>query len=118
MWYLYLLECNDKSIYTGITKNFEKRFKAHTSGRGSKYVAARLPIENYSVGCLNTEDRAVAQYLEHKIKKLSHKQKQILTMGPRTGYNSIASVCNWIKLSIEQEIKELEENDSQSTRVS
>ncbi|MEK6858323.1 MAG: GIY-YIG nuclease family protein [Nanoarchaeota archaeon] len=41
MWYLYLIECDDGSLYTGITTDLEKRMNAHQTGKGSKYVASR-----------------------------------------------------------------------------
>lgn len=45
-WYVYMLECNDRSIYTGVCKNdISRRMKEHASGKGSKYVRSRLPFE-------------------------------------------------------------------------
>tara|TARA_R100001377_G_scaffold26647_1_gene14379 strand:+ start:715 stop:1245 length:531 start_codon:yes stop_codon:yes gene_type:complete len=45
-WYVYMLECNDKSIYTGICKNdIKRRMKEHQNGKGSKYVRSRLPFQ-------------------------------------------------------------------------
>lgn len=37
-WYVYILECQDGSFYTGVTNNIDKRMKTHAEGRGSKYV--------------------------------------------------------------------------------
>ncbi|OGJ15563.1 hypothetical protein A3K73_05240 [Candidatus Pacearchaeota archaeon RBG_13_36_9] len=37
-WFVYLLECMDGSYYTGVTNDIEKRMKAHSTGKGSKYV--------------------------------------------------------------------------------
>ena len=45
MNYVYILRCNDNSLYTGWTNNLEKRLKVHASGKGAKYTKARLPIE-------------------------------------------------------------------------
>lgn len=42
-WTLYILECSDKTLYTGITTDLEKRFKKHTEGRGAKYTRGRGP---------------------------------------------------------------------------
>ncbi len=44
-WVLYILECGDGSLYTGITDDLEKRLKAHASGRGAKYTRGRGPLE-------------------------------------------------------------------------
>ena len=37
-WYVYILECEDGSYYTGVTNDIDKRMNAHTQGKGSKYV--------------------------------------------------------------------------------
>ena len=37
-WYVYILECQDGSFYTGVTNNIDVRMKAHAEGKGSKYV--------------------------------------------------------------------------------
>jgi len=44
-WTVYLLECNDGSIYCGATNNIEKRVATHNSGGGSKYTRSRLPVK-------------------------------------------------------------------------
>jgi predicted GIY-YIG superfamily endonuclease len=40
-WYVYILECADKSIYVGATNNLERRFLEHKAGKGSKFVRSR-----------------------------------------------------------------------------
>jgi putative endonuclease len=40
-WYVYILECKDDSLYTGITNDLAARMKKHASGCGSKYVRAK-----------------------------------------------------------------------------
>ncbi|MBS0338364.1 MAG: GIY-YIG nuclease family protein, partial [Proteobacteria bacterium] len=42
-WYLYLLECTDGSIYTGITVDVQARYAAHESGRGARYTRSHPP---------------------------------------------------------------------------
>ena len=37
-WYIYIAECADRSLYTGITTDPAQRLKRHNSGKGSKYV--------------------------------------------------------------------------------
>ncbi len=37
-WYVYILECQDGSYYTGVTNDIDKRMDAHAQGKGSKYV--------------------------------------------------------------------------------
>ena len=40
-WYVYILECGDGTLYTGVTTNPSKRLNRHNGGRGSKYVRSR-----------------------------------------------------------------------------
>ena len=44
-WVVYMLKCNDSSIYTGISNNLNRRLDTHAKGNGSKYVRARLPFK-------------------------------------------------------------------------
>lgn len=72
-WCVYILECGDGSLYTGITNDFEKRLAAHTDGSGAKYTKGRGPFT-----VLYTEaaqDRSDASRRELEIKKLSREQK-------------------------------------------
>lgn len=39
--HLYILQCKDKSLYTGVTKNLEQRFAEHKTGKGAKYTRSR-----------------------------------------------------------------------------
>lgn len=43
-WIVYLLECNDGSLYCGATNSITKRVKTHNDGKGSKYTRSRLPV--------------------------------------------------------------------------
>lgn len=40
MYYVYLIQCKDKSIYTGITTDLKRRFKEHKNGVGGNYTRA------------------------------------------------------------------------------
>ena len=42
-WYLYLLECEDGSLYTGITTDFDRRFAEHLSDKGARYTRSHPP---------------------------------------------------------------------------
>ena len=75
-WLVYMLECSDNSIYTGITNNLENRLKKHQSGDGAKYLRGRLPIKIiYKELFIN---RSEATKREISIKKMSKKEKKIL----------------------------------------
>lgn len=44
-WYLYILECKDRSLYMGITNNIEKRLEKHNDGSASRYTAKNRPVK-------------------------------------------------------------------------
>ena len=76
MWYLYILQCGDGSLYTGITTDVEKRLEMHRSGRGAKYTRGRLPLElKYREEC-GTHSDALRRELE--VKRLSRAEKLAL----------------------------------------
>ena len=76
-WCVYILECADGTLYTGITNNLEKRIAAHNDGSGAKYTAARRPVTlAYQEECA---DRSTASRREYEIKSLSREEKLILT---------------------------------------
>lgn len=68
MYYVYIVECVDTTLYTGIATELERRIDEHnTSGKGAKYTRARRPVklvysEEYS-------DRSTASKREYEIKK-------------------------------------------------
>ena len=43
-WVLYILECGDNTLFTGITNDLDKRLEAHRSGTGAKYTRGRGPL--------------------------------------------------------------------------
>ncbi|MDU5263232.1 MAG: GIY-YIG nuclease family protein [Clostridium celatum] len=76
MNYVYILRCNDNSLYTGWTNNLEKRVKAHSNGKGAKYTKARLPVE--LVYFEEYENKVEAMRREYAIKQLKRKEKLML----------------------------------------
>ncbi|MHB8131932.1 MAG: GIY-YIG nuclease family protein [Mobilitalea sp.] len=73
-YYVYILECSDKTLYTGWTNNIEKRIEEHNNGRnGAKYTRGRRPAKVvYVETCPSLSD---ALKRESLIKQLSRKQK-------------------------------------------
>ena len=72
-WVVYMLECGDGSLYTGITDDFDKRFKAHQEGRGAKYTRGRGPLTlRYLERC---ENHSQALKREYAIKQLERAEK-------------------------------------------
>ncbi len=77
-FYVYLLECSDKSLYCGWTINLKKRLKAHNSGKASKYTRARLPVELVFFEGAKTKSAALKR--ESEIKSFSRKKKLSLAV--------------------------------------
>ncbi|NLJ78379.1 MAG: GIY-YIG nuclease family protein [Tissierellia bacterium] len=79
MCYVYILECADRSLYTGWTVDLDNRLKAHNSGKASKYTRGRLPVE--LVYHETHANRIEAQKREWQIKQLNRKEKLDLIRG-------------------------------------
>lgn len=75
-WYVYLIECSDGSIYTGITVDVAARYTAHASGKGARYTRSRPPRRLLAVR--EYPDRSSASKAEYQIKRLSALQKREL----------------------------------------
>ena len=74
MYFLYILQCNDQTLYTGITTNLDRRIKEHNNLKsGAKYTKVRRPVKLvYSKEFI---DRSEASKEEARIKKLSRQEK-------------------------------------------
>jgi putative endonuclease len=75
-WYVYLLECADGTLYTGITVDPQRRLKQHNAGRGSRYTRTRLPAR--LLGTMPAESRAEALRLERRVKRWHPDRKRAL----------------------------------------
>ena len=74
MWYLYLIECVDGSLYTGIAVDVHKRLALHARGKGARYTRAHPPRR--LLGFTPYPDRSSASTAEHAFKKLTPAQKR------------------------------------------
>lgn len=73
-WRLYIVQCRDGSLYTGITNDLERRLEQHNSGRASRYTRARLPVELlHAEACRN---KSSALKMELRIKALTRQEKE------------------------------------------
>ncbi len=80
MWYVYILECNDRTYYTGITTDLERRVEEHnTSVQGAKYTRGRRPVR--MVYSIKLPHKSAAQKEEYRIKKLSKAEKLNIIKG-------------------------------------
>jgi putative endonuclease len=81
-WFLYLLECADGSLYTGITTNVDARFEKHLNGAGARYTRSRKPLR--VLVSFELEGRSAASRAEYWVKRLSAAEKRALIAGERT----------------------------------
>ena len=72
-WYVYLLECRDRSLYTGVTNDVDKRMDVHRSGKGSKYVARKGFKRLLHV--ISAVDKVDAMKMEYRVKQMARNEK-------------------------------------------
>jgi putative endonuclease len=73
MWHVYIVECYDKKLYTGVTNNIDRRVEEHNSGKGAKFTRARTPVKLVYFEKMPTRSDALKR--ESFIKKLSRDKK-------------------------------------------
>jgi putative endonuclease len=71
--FVYILACEDGSLYTGWTDDLDRRMDSHQKGRGSKYTRSRLPVR--LVAWLRLDDASQAKSIEARFKQLSRDEK-------------------------------------------
>jgi len=81
-WFLYLIECADGSLYTGIATDVDARFAAHASGKGARYTRTRKPVR--VMASFEVPGRSEASRAEYWVKRLPVQQKRALIAGERT----------------------------------
>jgi len=72
-WCVYIIQCSDNSLYTGISKDVDRRFNQHVNLQGAKYFRGRQP--DALVYVENGHDRRTASQREFAIKKLTRPKK-------------------------------------------
>jgi putative endonuclease len=76
-WYVYMLRCNDESLYTGITTDPARRLKEHNSSpKGARYTRARRPVQ--LVYQEEAASHSAAAKREYQLKKMSPGHKRLL----------------------------------------
>jgi putative endonuclease len=73
VWYIYILECSDGTLYTGITTDVNRRLSEHNSGKGAKYTRPRTPVVLRAL--FEAKNRSEASKEEYRIKHLTRKEK-------------------------------------------
>lgn len=85
MNYTYIVSCRDGSLYTGWTKDLERRMKAHNEGKGAKYTKSRRPVKLVYYEEFETKEEAMRR--EYEIKQLTRKKKEeLIRKIPHSGW--------------------------------
>jgi putative endonuclease len=81
-YFVYIVKCKDKTLYTGFTTDLEKRIKTHNiSKTGAKYTRSRRPVKLVYFEKFKTLGKALSR--EYKIKSLTKKEKLSLINGKK-----------------------------------
>lgn len=72
-YYVYIVQCEDGSLYTGYTTDIESRMKRHVKGQGARYTRMNKPTKLVHIERYHTRSEAMKR--ERQIKNLSHHQK-------------------------------------------
>ena len=75
-WFVYILRCADGSLYTGITKDVNRRSEQHNAGTASRYTRGRLPVSVAYQESQATQSLALKR--EMAIKAMSRQEKESL----------------------------------------
>lgn len=85
-WCVYIVSCNDRTLYTGYTNNLEKRKLSHNAGKGARYTRQRRPVRVVYVEEFGSKGKALSR--EHEIKQMMRWEKEELirsNSGKRAG---------------------------------
>lgn len=78
-WHVYLIECRDGSVYTGIAVDVNRRYAQHAAGKGARYTRSHPPLR--LLVSFEYPDRSAAQRAEYAIKQLTPDRKRALGAG-------------------------------------
>lgn len=68
-WFVYIVRCADRSLYTGVTTEPDRRVAEHNDGCGARYTRSRCPVS--LVYLERADDRGAALRREHEIKRMT-----------------------------------------------
>lgn len=87
-WFVYVLECRDGSLYTGIAIDVAKRYASHVAGRGARYTRSHPPLR--VLGAFPHLDRSSALKGEAAMRRLSPAAKRALCEGTASAVGAAA----------------------------
>lgn len=82
MYYTYILQCGDGSLYTGYAADPIRREALHNSGKGAKYTRSHLPVHLVYTEAFETKGEALRR--EAEIKRLPRHEKLSLIQSGET----------------------------------
>ena len=75
-WFVYILRCEDTSLYTGVTPDVERRFQEHREGRGGRYTRLHRPKSIEYTESFEEQEQALAR--EKQLKGWKREKKEWL----------------------------------------
>ncbi|WP_132058149.1 GIY-YIG nuclease family protein [Halorussus amylolyticus] len=72
--WVYVIECDDGSFYTGYTTDVQRRVREHDRGEGAKYTRGRTPVELVHTERFDSKSAAMSR--EYELKQLSRPEKE------------------------------------------
>lgn len=73
-WFLYLIECSDDSVYTGVALDVAARYAAHARGKGARYTRSHPPRR--LLATIEYPDRGSALSAEYAVKQMNAVEKR------------------------------------------
>jgi putative endonuclease len=83
-YFVYIVECADRTLYTGWTTNVERRLQTHNAGRGARYTRERGPVQLVYVEEVPSRSAALKRELVIKQMRRPDKLKLVKTYGEST----------------------------------
>ena len=84
-WFVYIVQCADDTLYTGVTTALERRVAQHNAGTGARYTRQRRPVSLLYYE--RAANRSLAQTREAAIKRLSASHKRALATRDQTTFS-------------------------------
>ncbi len=91
-YYIYMLRCKDKSIYTGIARDYKKRFEEHLVGKGARYTKSHK-VKTIEIVFL-VKNRSEASIVEAYIKSKSKKEKEYIIENYKEFIENVKEIKN------------------------
>ncbi|MFW2403559.1 MAG: GIY-YIG nuclease family protein [Gammaproteobacteria bacterium] len=76
-WFVYVVQCSDGSLYTGVATDVDARIEQHNAGRGAKYTRGRRPVKLMYFEPADHRSAALRREIAIKRLKLADKRKLI-----------------------------------------